>query len=424
MPSWTPVPLSKDPDVMSDDDADPELVELLRQHLGLSGKPSAPAPPETKVLEGAQYVFDNAIDVAISPGQTKEAAETIWRLMQKKAYSTHTWSDHELHPKAKDESTVDFIFTMDLLNFSFWSEEKDESKRFAIEYRGKKWTGYWSLVAALQRALEEGIPITTPDFWVDEEKCTKEVLRHVFRSATDEEIPLLQERLECLREAGDVLCNEFGGSFANCIESADLSAAGLVNLVTESFNCFRDEIIFQNRRVRLYKRAQILVADLWACFNGEDFGEFNDIDKITMFADYRIPQMLHQLGCLRYSPPLESHIRSLKPITPGSTWEVELRGTSIWCVELIKREIEKRHPEVKTAGKSDMNSQPESEVGGEPEDAEKVVDGPAEHAEHKPHKTYGINAILIDFFLYDTMKHLEEEHNEGIPHHRTRSIWY
>jgi hypothetical protein len=34
-----------------------------------------------------------------------------------------------------------------------------------------------------------------------------------------------------------------------------------------------------------------------------------------------------------------------------------------------------------------------------------------------------VNAILIDFFLYDTMK--EREMEEGIPpHHRTRSIWY
>jgi hypothetical protein len=36
--------------------------------------------------------------------------------------------------------------------------------------------------------------------------------------------------------------------------------------------------------VRFYKRAQILIADLWACFNGQSFGEFRDIDKITMFA--------------------------------------------------------------------------------------------------------------------------------------------
>lgn len=52
-------------------------------------------------------------------------------------------------------STVAFIFTMDLLNFSFWSEKGAEEK-VSIEYKGKTWTGYWSLVAALQRALEEG----------------------------------------------------------------------------------------------------------------------------------------------------------------------------------------------------------------------------------------------------------------------------
>lgn len=51
------------------------------------------------------------------------------------------------------------------------------------------------------------IPITTPDFWVNEEECTEEVLRHVFRSATDEEMPMFKERVQCLREAGDVLCN-------------------------------------------------------------------------------------------------------------------------------------------------------------------------------------------------------------------------
>jgi hypothetical protein len=36
--------------------------------------------------------------------------------------------------------------------------------------------------------------------------------------------------------------------------------------------------------VRFLKRAQIFVADLWAAFDGESWGEFNDIDKITMFA--------------------------------------------------------------------------------------------------------------------------------------------
>jgi len=79
----------------------------------------------------------------------------IWDQMQERSYSTETWSEHDLHPKAKDEATLNFIFIMDLLNFSFWSE-KPQDERYAVEYRGKTWTGYWSLVACLQRALEEG----------------------------------------------------------------------------------------------------------------------------------------------------------------------------------------------------------------------------------------------------------------------------
>lgn len=49
------------------------------------------------------------------------------------------------------------------------------------------------------------IPITDPHFWQDEEECNLETLRHVFRSCTDEEMPMLRERLACLKESGQVL---------------------------------------------------------------------------------------------------------------------------------------------------------------------------------------------------------------------------
>jgi hypothetical protein len=57
--------------------------------------------------------------------------------------------------------------------------------------------------------IHEGIPMTSPHFWADPEVCSDEVLRHVFRSATEEEMPMLKERIECLREAGEVLCEVF-----------------------------------------------------------------------------------------------------------------------------------------------------------------------------------------------------------------------
>jgi hypothetical protein len=138
---------------MSDDEADPELLALLRQHL--MGSLPRNEEPETGVLEGAELVYDNSIDVALDMRSCKNAAAAIFAQMQQKNYSTASWSEAELHPKAKDEGTVAFIFTMDLLNFSFWSE-KPEAERFTVSYRDKQWTGYWSLVASLQRALDEG----------------------------------------------------------------------------------------------------------------------------------------------------------------------------------------------------------------------------------------------------------------------------
>ena len=167
-----------------------------------------------------------------------------------------------------------------------------------------------------------------------------------------------------------------------CIGQANGSAAALVNLLVDNFPCLDDRHRFEGNTVRFHKRAQILVADLWACFEGESYGCFHDIDQITMFADYRIPQMLHSLGCLQYNPLLASHIQRRTPIESGHPWEMQLRGCSIWCVELLRREILRQYPD-----------------------------------SH-------INAILIDFFLYDTVKGLEERGLESTPHHRSRSIWY
>lgn len=363
---------------MSDDEADPELLALLAASLGLN----APAgPPQIRVLKDAEYIYDHSIDVALDASNTIKAAEKIWQSMQEKQYSFKSWTAHELHPKAKDESTVDFIFTMDLLNFCFWVPGED-GEVFTVEYRDKKWTGYWALIACLQRALEEDIPITTPTFWADKEKCSDAVLQNVFRSATSASIPLLDKRIAMMKHAGEILVEQYEGSFVTLVEDAKTSAARLVNFVVEDFPMFCDESKFDGKTVRLYKRAQILVADLWAAFEGQGYGQFDDIDSVTMFADYRIPQMLQRLGCLSYSPKLEHCIKTKQEIEHGHTWEVQIRGCTIWCVELIRREIQRKHKDAK------------------------------------------VNAILIDFLLYDTVKDQGDDAPGLLPHHRTRSIWY
>ena len=71
-----------------------------------------------------------------------------------------------------------------------------------------------------------------------------------------------------------------------------------MNLLVDNFPCFRDETRFEGKPVRFYKRAQILVADLWACFEGTSHGQFHDIDTITMFAGKRVDSYYTQPGLM------------------------------------------------------------------------------------------------------------------------------
>ena len=154
---------------MSDDEVDHELLALLRKSVGLDKTQGSVA--ETQVLQDAEYIYNNSIDVAIDYYGTKAAAATIWAAMQRQEFSLKSWSMHELHPKTKDEATVNLIFTIDLLNFCFWPEESS-GQGFAVKYRDQRWMGYWSLVAVLQRALDEGA--SAEQFYICQSRCTHE----------------------------------------------------------------------------------------------------------------------------------------------------------------------------------------------------------------------------------------------------------
>lgn len=58
-----------------------------------------------------------------------------------------------------------------------------------------------------------------------------------------------------------------------------------------------------------YKRAQILVADTWSVLEGKGDGSFDDISSLTIFADYRIPQVLVHLKAMKYSEKLMKKLR-------------------------------------------------------------------------------------------------------------------
>ncbi|GJJ13384.1 hypothetical protein Clacol_007638 [Clathrus columnatus] len=357
----------------------------------------------------------------------------IYKSILREGYSPHTWRNHPLHllppihytpgdPNAR--ACLDWIFLISSLNFSFWSVEEGtprESRRYGVEWREgwdrdkpKVFTGYWSLVAALNKALEAGIPITDPAFYSDPILCPDSLIEDIFKPAPycSETVPLLKERIAIMREVGSIMTSKFGGSYETLLVqflsrySGRGTALQLVELITDEFPSFRDETVFKGKRVYFWKRAQILAAETWAAFypiSSDTPHPFfpGGISQLTMFADYRVPQILHHLRILSYPPSLLALLSSYTYFPPGCRAELSIRAASILAVEAIRDEI--------------------ACIRENEGDFTPILPGQEE-----------IPSVLIDFFLWDLAKKIEnrEEQIEGIvtsgviPAHRTRSIWY
>ncbi|XP_059613360.1 queuosine 5'-phosphate N-glycosylase/hydrolase [Phlebotomus argentipes] len=300
--------------------------------------------------------------------------------LKSKEIDVENFSQHEFHPKPEDPKCLNWLFLIDTLNFCFWTPGN------ATKWRVEGQTGYFALCAAINRARKAGEDITNPEYYV---KLDVEDLERILRCDDGEtKAPLIQERVKCLKEVGQTLLEKYGGNFENCVKQSGKSAEKLLQMIVEDFPCFRDEASYEGQRVAIYKRAQILIGDIWACFRGEGIGEFPDIGKITMFADYRVPQVLVHFGALEYNEDLMKRLKSDEILENGSEAEVEIRGASIFIVEELK---------------------------------DKVL---AEIREKKLEiSTKNVNSVLLDHFLWDYRRRHAAE-LEYIPFHKTYSVFY
>lgn len=339
--------------------------------------------PSNLVKESGLFIAKHSTDVLIAKEGVHNAALQILKIMEKRRYSVgEGWKMNKLNPQVANEDALEWIFVVDTLNFSFWPD--DSSQPFVVAYKDQKYTNYWSLCAAINRALDEGIPITSAEYLAT---ITEEQVKHVFRSETATPIPLLNERVAALREAGAALVEHFDGKFANLVRASSHSAALLMESVLKYMPMYRDESVYKSAKVYFYKRLQILVADIWACFNGKYLGYFSDIDTLTMFADYRVPQTLAYFGVLKYSDRLTKRLENRELFQSGDLHELEIRGCSIWAIELIKQRIQ------------------------------------AILKEENLDRSLAPNSILVDYLLWDYAQDYREQMKE-VPIHLVRSAFY
>ncbi|KAA8592160.1 hypothetical protein FQN60_017615 [Etheostoma spectabile] len=320
--------------------------------------------------ESGQFIAERSRDVFVEEEGVQKVAEMLYNLRHSDDLTASAWKKaNPLAPAPTSDQgslseaiqrnrllALNWVFVVDTMNFSFWPDE--ETQQCEVTYRGTTHTGYMTLCAAVTRAIEED---------------------------NETPMPMLQERHQVLTEGGRVLL-EHGGSFRSFISRAGNDARKMVELVVEKIPSYRDEATHEGKRISFYKRAQILVADFWGVMEARGEGDIIDMDWLTMFADYRVPQALVYLGALRYSDALMQALNNGELLSSGDRREVEIRGCSIWSVELIKDRLCKL-------------------------------------VQERDGQTCTVNSAVIDFYLWPYAKqhHKEMAH---IPIHHTRCIYY
>ena len=280
-----------------------------------------------EVLETVKDVAEISCQVRID----KEALVRFSRKMHKDRVRVPPWKCC-YHICGSGEDTVAYLLVLDSLNFCFWPASGMD--KWEIEYESRRLSGYYALAASLKQAIESGIPITRGDYLAELSiGKLKKILGGQGR------LQLLEDRVQILNEVGQLLVEEYDGKAHQLVEAAGMSAITLARLLAERLSSFRDVAGYMGNKVFFYKRAQIFAADLYGAFDGKGWGSLMDMDKLTAFADYKLPQVLRHLGVLSYTQALAQAVDQKIPLEAGSPEEVEIRANTIWAVELIRREL-------------------------------------------------------------------------------------
>ena len=227
--------------------------------------------------------------------------------------------DPETHWLEGDaEERAAFSLTLDAINFgSGW---------FPTLRKRPGLSGYFTLAMGLRERFASRGP------WPAAELAEIEAVEVAEVLGQEPSHELMALFASALRELGARVEADHGGRFLGLVEAAG-SAVALAERLA-AWPSFADSSSYRGVTVPFFKRAQIAAADLVLA----GVAGFDDLDRLTLFADNLVPHVLRMDGVLRYSPALAARIDTGDLLEHGSEEEVEIRACALHAVELIAAE--------------------------------------------------------------------------------------
>lgn len=239
--------------------------------------------------------------------------------------------DPAYHYVGQGPATLAFILTLDAVNFG--------SGYFPSLRKRRGLSGYFTVASSLNDSFCEYGPFSPDQLAVLSAESCSTLFGQDRKNETAFE--LMGLFASALNDLGRLLIERFEGSFVRLVESAEQSVEKLVQILA-AMPFYRDVQRYGDLEVPFYKRAQLTAADLALAFGHEGPGRFEDLDRLTIFADNLVPHVLRTDGLIEYDAHLSDRIARRELIASGSLEEIEIRASAVTVVERIREEITRR----------------------------------------------------------------------------------
>lgn len=318
--------------------------------------------PITRVRHSCRQVAQQSTQVHIRQDRIPDYARCL--PFEQLATPEHHPQRHYLN---QGDATATFFITLDAVNFG--------SGYFPHLAKRPGMSGYYTIATGLTEYYINNGPLTASELAT----ITPADCQILFQQdpANPVTMELMQHFARAWQELGQWLNRDFGGHFTALLDRAQQSARHLIELLLH-LPSFQDQASYRGATIYFYKRAQLLAADLHLAFKGQGWGQFRDLDTLTIFADNLVPHVLRLDGILEYTPALAEHIDSGQLLPAGGEAEIEIRASALHAVEWIREILQ--------------------------------ADG------------MSITAMQLDYLLWNRGQ--RPDYKQARPRHRSRSIFY
>ncbi len=277
----------------------------------------------SKVLETNQFVVDKAKYVKINYEKANELIKEF-ATFEKSHYLTKVpYPIYEMNTK----DIVNFLLIYDAIDFSFWGEPK-----WTITTDSKQLDGGMALLHCIFNLFEKRDSV---EVYKRLEKMTLEKFKEILKGNV--EIPLLEERYKRVIEIVKRVNEKMNSNFYEWIKEMN-SDIEIFNTIIENFPCFDDIRTYKNKTIYFYKLAQLLTSDILYVIERKEQKNV-DYSNLLGCADYKIPQVMQDLGILEYNKELENKIINKIEIPENSEYEVEIRASMLIVINYIHEKM-------------------------------------------------------------------------------------